>query len=338
MAKSNFNGRLIGIALSLLGASGCAIRHRVAQEQSVTVPAAVASSSPTPAPAAPVASSADQSAIQSWCHDVTVRIQRYRWPEKPCEVSNWKVWGKSKLGRPLVYADFGNPDMTNTTLVFAMVHGDEFTPLFVALRLTKWLQDNMDVFPTARIVVVPLVNPDGFFAEKQSRFNANGVDLNRNFDTKDWPELALKNWKVKYKSDPRRFPGEAPGSEIETKFQVDMVKRLQPSKIISIHAPLNFFDYDGPTTLSLNNFSEDYVKQCQQLRSKVRAISGVFYPGSLGNYAGQERGIPTFTLELPTANPKNALQYWRRFKPGIRTVIDFKFSNEISKKNSKPNS
>ena len=275
----------------------------------------------TPAPV-----EASSPVIQQWCKDIGEKIRKYHWPEDPCQVTHWKVWGNSTEGRPLVYADFGNPDSTNTTLVFAMVHGDEFTPLFIGLRLSKWVQDNMDVFPTARIIVVPLVNPDGFSMAKPTRVNAHGVDLNRNFDTKDWQTLAYKNWKNKYHSDPRRYPGETPESEIETKFQIELIRLVRPTKIISVHAPLNFLDYDGPTTLSLYNFSSEYVKKCQELRSQIRAVSGGFFPGSLGNYAGQERGIPTFTLELPTANAKMALEYWRRFKPGIRTVIDFKVS------------
>ena len=34
-------------------------------------------------------------------------------------------------------------------------------------------------------------------------------------------------------------------SEQETYFQVNLIKRYMPSKIISVHAPLTIIDYDG---------------------------------------------------------------------------------------------
>lgn len=270
--------------------------------------------------------------INQWCESLRTAIRKYRWPEDPCLVTRWRVGGHSVEGRPLVYAEFGSSSSTNTTLVFSMVHGNEVTPLFLGLRLAKWLQDNEEIFSKSRVIVAPLVNPDGFFKHPPTRMNANGVDVNRNFNTSDWKEEALTKWRNTYHSDPRRYPGEKPDSEKETQFQIEILRQFRPQKIISIHAPLNFLDYDGPNALTLARFPEDYVKSCQKLKSQVKAITGRFYPGSLGNYAGQERGIPTFTLELPTANPNAALGYWRRFKQGVRTVIEYEVSDELSKR------
>jgi protein MpaA len=293
------------------------------------VPATTAAKTPS------VVSSADSAEIQKWCTELNARIQKkYRWPENPCAVTHWSLGGHSTQGRPLVYAEFGKPDSDNTTLVLSMVHGDEATPLFLGLRLAKWVEDNQDVFTNDRIVIVPLVNPDGFFRDPQTRMNANGVDINRNFHTKDWETRALQDWKKKFHSDRRRNPGPSPESEIETRFQIEMINKFHPSKIVSVHAPLNFLDYDGPNTLTLQNFPKDYVERCLQLRAKVRAITSRFFPGSLGNYAGQERGIPTFTLELPTADYRKALGYWRRFKTGIRTVIDYRIPAPVSSRES----
>jgi protein MpaA len=188
----------------------------------------------------------------------------------------------------------------------------------------QWLEENISRFPNTFVVLAPLVNPDGFFNPKKSRLNANGVDVNRNFFTKDWEARAIKDWKRRTKSNPRRFPGLKPDSEPETLFQKRMIEKFNPRKILSIHAPLNFMDYDGPNTLSLARFPTDYVKHCLELQKKVKAVSGGYYPGSLGNYAGQERGIPTLTLELPTADSGNAEKYWLKFKDGMKTVIEFK--------------
>ncbi|MCM2321742.1 MAG: DUF2817 domain-containing protein [Oligoflexia bacterium] len=258
-----------------------------------------------------------------WCQEMIGAVRRIGWKIDPCKDVKWQVGGFSVRGRPLVYAEFGDPEAENTTLVISGVHGDELTPQYVGFKLVEWLIQNRSDLGKTRVVVAPMVNPDGFLARRRTRVNANGVDVNRNFDTKDWRDRALKSWKRRYRSDPRRFPGFKPGSEPETIFQERLVQATRPQKILSIHSPLNFLDYDGPTTLSLAKFPKEYVHECLRLRSRLKAISGGFYPGSLGNFAGQELGIPTLTLELPTADPRKAELYWKRFSQGIRIMIEF---------------
>jgi protein MpaA len=103
-----------------------------------------------------------------------------------------------------------------------------------------------------------------------------------------------------------------------------LIQRIRPQKILSIHAPLNFMDYDGPgaSALALARFPKEYIQQCTKLRKQLKAVAGGFFPGSLGNYAGQELGIPTLTLELPSADPGKASVYWKKFQTGIRTMIE----------------
>jgi len=261
--------------------------------------------------------------LQKWCNDLRLSIKKLNWSLEPCDGVAWKQGGTSVLGRPIMYAEFGKADESNTTLVLSMVHGDEVTPLYLGLELANWLQDHPDELVGTRVVIAPLVNPDSFFRKPRTRVNARGVDVNRNFATQDWPTTALKIWKTKYRSDRRRFPGSQPRSEPETLFQEELIKKVHPQKILSIHAPLNFLDYDGPTTVELKRFSMEYATECMKLRSRLRAISSGFFPGSLGNYAGQELGIPTLTLELPSANPGKARQYWKEFSSGIHTMIHF---------------
>ena len=47
-----------------------------------------------------------------------------------------------------------------------------------------------------------------------------------------------------------------------------------------------------------------------------------YYPGSLGNYAGHERNIFTLTLELPTSDPKQGSEYFRKFQPAFLKFIN----------------
>jgi protein MpaA len=261
--------------------------------------------------------------ITRWCKDMEGSMKKLGWNVEACRHTDWKSGGTSVQGRPLVYAEFGDVTAKNTTLVLAMVHGDEVTPLFLGLQLVNWMDEHREAYSKIHVVIAPLVNPDGFFRTPRTRMNARGVDINRNFATRDWPERALVAWKTKFRSDPRRFPGPTARSEPETVFQEELIRRIKPQKILSVHAPLNFMDYDGPDALSLERFPRDYVQQCLKLRRQLKAISSGYFPGSLGNFAGQEMGIPTLTLELPTADARRAAGYWEKFQKGIRSMIEF---------------
>lgn len=259
--------------------------------------------------------------VPALCDGLEKAFKKRNWGDAQCSGVKWSQQGTSVQGRPLIYFEFGSPAATNTTLIFSMVHGDEITPLYIGFELAKWARENMKLYPNARLVLAPLVNPDGFFGYPKTRTNAHGVDCNRNFGTSDWKGQALQSWKHKFKSDKRRFPGYQADSEPETQFQKQLIEKMKPAKILSIHSPLNVLDYDGPDQLKLDRFDEGYVSKCEELRNKIRAKSTGFFPGSLGNYSGIELGIPTITLELPTANASFAKAYWNQFKKGIEAVI-----------------
>jgi murein peptide amidase A len=245
---------------------------------------------------------------------------------------NWKSKFKSQQGRPLLYSEFGSGE--NVTLILGGVHPDEITPISMAFRFANHIAKNPDlVAKNTKVVVAPLINPDGFLVPKQSRTNANGVDLNRNFFTKDWYISAKSWWHEKRQRSPRHFPGQIPNSEIETLYQIWLIETFRPDKIISIHAPLGFYDYDGPGERKVGTLTESEKKAkklvvAMSTSSKnYKIVDYSFYPGSLGNYAGNERGIPTITLELETIDANKVDQYWRQFSPGLVEAISFPFSN-----------
>lgn len=280
--------------------------------------------SQTPSPAA----SPD---LTEWCTQVKSATTLLKWKVDPCQGIPWRVGGTSSDGRPLVYAEFGESKVrNNTTLIFSAVHGDEITPLYVGIEVARWMKDHESQLANTHVVIAPMVNPDGFFRTPRTRMNAHGVDVNRNFLTKDWETKALSSWKTKLHSDPRRFPGAQPRSEPETIFQEDLIKKFQPQKLLSIHAPLNHLDYDGPTIQSLSRFPREYVRECIRLRKKLRAVSSGYFPGSLGNFAGNELGIPTITLELPSADANKADGYWKHFSHHIKNLIEYVVPNYAS--------
>lgn len=184
-------------------------------------------------------------------------------------------------GREILHFDFsGQNDKGQRILVFALVHGDEPESGKIAMR---WMERLEDLKSRNAWRIVPILNPDGL-ARKQ-RMNANGVDLNRNFPSKDWQERALDHWTNSKKRDPRRYPGPTPGSEVETKCAIDHIEDYRPDFIISVHTPYGILDFDGPS-VAFPKFDElPWVKM------------GTF-PGSLGRYMWRDQNVPVLTIEL----------------------------------------
>jgi len=280
--------------------------------------------------------------ISALCEKIDERYRSLGWSRSPCSNLPWTYDRVSEKGYPLVYWDYSalnwgkaEPPPDESTVVLGGVHPDENTPIHLAFRFAEALHKDASLYAQRRVVVAPIVNPDGFFMFPARRTNANGIDLNRNFGTRDWWASANRWWKQRRNSDPRHFPGAAPETEEGTRFQVDLLSRYEPDKVVSIHAPLGFLDYDGPGDNKRQNLSE-FEKEARDLAYVVsrnsnnyRVLDFQFYPGSLGNYAGNERAIPTVTLELTSTNPRFADKYWREFFPGLRAAVKYEFKRSI---------
>lgn len=280
------------------------------------------------------------------CNKVDAVYKKLSWGQSPCLNLPWKYDYVSELGQPLLYWEYSseNPqhelEKKNTTIILGGVHADELTPVHMAFKIAQTLHDNPITYKDVRVIIAPLVNPDGFFASPFKRTNANGVDLNRNFPTKTWNEYATKEWFHASVKDKRKFPGYTANSEQGTRFQTDLLERFKPDRIISIHAPLAFLDLDFDNKRLFKKDTKLTVDQ-KKAREIARIISrnagnyrildfGI-YPGSLGNYAGNERTIPTITLELSSSNPKKVGQFWKDFSPGIFKAIKYEFKpNQVA--------
>jgi len=98
--------------------------------------------------------------------------------------------GYSVEGRPiLVMKVSDNPEIQEPEPEVRIVgthHGNEWISAEIPILLTRWLLDNYGINDTAtylvnnrEIYIMPIFNPDGHVA--QTRSNANGIDLNRNY-------------------------------------------------------------------------------------------------------------------------------------------------------------
>lgn len=173
-------------------------------------------------------------------------------------------------------------------LVFSLIHGDE-TPAGSVGRL--WMERLDGIEPRNTWRVIPILNPDG--VKYKTRTNANKVDLNRNFPTKDWDEKATSYWVKTQASNPRRFPGTQSASEPELRCALKHIEDFKPDFVVSIHTPLKVLDFDGP---KVKPPKFDYLPW--------KSLGN--YPGSLGRYMWHERNTPVLTMELKEDLPKSA--------------------------------
>lgn len=273
----------------------------------------------------------DMKTKEEFCKKVNGEFMRYGWYKIICKPDRWEVFDYTASGNPLIYQKFGFQDPRNTgpvNLLLCGVHGDETVSIYPCFHLVRHvLFDDPDVLKEVKLIIAPIVNPDGFFS--RTRQNANGVDPNRNLPTKDWDRLAYKVWK-QYKKDPRKFPGKKSGSEVESRLQVFLIDTYKPDKILSFHSPLGFLDFDGPGDRKHYNLEKvehraRYLGMNMEanMNNYIKLVDFRFFPGSLGNYAGNERKIPTYTFEFGANNPLKGYVYWNIVKYALVKALKF---------------
>lgn len=187
----------------------------------------------------------------------------------------------TKLGNEIQL--FGNKN-SKPILIIGVFHGEEPQGKYLIETYLKSISTSP---PTSKskisrkgdMLFIPCLNPDGLQYGK--RTNSNGVDLNRNYPTKNWEHTEKNEF----------YGGKSPASEIETKFVMDIIEEYQPKLILTLHAPFKIVNYDGPAEKIAGEISKI-------IGYPLQASIGYPTPGSFGTYCGVERNIPTITLEL----------------------------------------
>jgi len=132
--------------------------------------------------------------------------------------------GRSWQGRPIRAVEVGNASGTRM-LVFGCIHGNETAGIAIADALERLSPRDLDLW------IVPDLNPDGVAAD--TRQNAHGVDLNRNFPWRWRPMSGV------YESGPH------PLSEREARIAHALILRLHPHVTIWFHQHLDMIWASG---------------------------------------------------------------------------------------------
>ena len=193
------------------------------------------------------------------------------------------VAGASVEGRPIHACDLGNP-AGPPVLLTGLMHGVEMVGALALLDFVRGIVEGArgDLLRDARLVVVPVVNPDAFHdncARLQQgkrafqRCNARGVDLNRNFprlrERMPWNPLGGSRFPLS-----PHYVGPAPLSEPESQALHALADGLRPRVSLAFHSFGELVLYPWAYTSRPNPKRAVYERAG---RAFVRALRGPDY-------------------------------------------------------------
>ena len=159
------------------------------------------------------------------------------------------VVGTSVEGRSIETVSYGNG---STQLLFVGgIHGGyEWNSSVLAYAAMDYFAAHPETIPqNVTVTIIPAMSPDGTYKvvgkegrfdaldvppspdQSPGRFNAHGVDLNRNFDCKWQPNGTWKNNTVS--------AGTAPFSEPEAAALRDLIFKIRPAAVVLWHSKAN---------------------------------------------------------------------------------------------------
>jgi len=138
--------------------------------------------------------------------------------------------GQSVQGRPITATTIGNGPLA--VAFVGDTHGgpERETDLLVQMAITYYREHPAEIPSAVTAYFIPTLNPDGLAAG--TRFNADAVDLNRNWQTRDWDTNAGEpNGLDKGAGGPRPF------SEPESRAMRDFLVTHHVAASIFYHLP-----------------------------------------------------------------------------------------------------
>ena len=253
-------------------------------------------------------------------------ISREEEEEEPEEDLAERVIGRSVDGRDIIAYHFGEGD--REVLFVGGVHGGySWNTALIGYALVDHFETNSGSIPSnLKVTVIPVLNPDGLYEvvgtegrftssdvsgnRTAGRFNANEVDLNRNFDC-NWETTSM--WQERVVD-----AGSEPFSEPEVKALRDYVLKNEPV------ATVMYFSAGGGVYSSSCNGPAS--AQTQRLMNVYANASGYSAEGVFDSYkiTGDaadwmaKMGLPAISVILTSHESTD----WSKNRNGVNAILE----------------
>lgn len=240
-----------------------------------------------------------------------------------------EIIGESVENRKIESYVFGKGE---TLLLFVGgIHGGyEWNSSLLAYEFIDYFDANPEIIPkNISVAIIPCANPDGLYKAinkegsfvsadvitgislESGRFNANGVDLNRNFNCKWKPESTWRNKVVS--------AGTSPFSEPEALAIKNFVLENNPVATVFWHSQAN--------AVYASECEEGVLLETLEIMRKYSQASGYPAIASFDAYevTGDAEGwlasinIPALTVELKTHEDIE----WEKNLAGVKALLDY---------------
>lgn len=239
-----------------------------------------------------------------------------------------EVIGRSVQGRSISAYTYG--DGSTHLLFVGGIHGGyEWNSSLLAYNMMEYLEENPEQIPASiKVTIIPTANPDGLYQavgvegrfvatdvpadfsyDGTGRFNANEVDLNRNFDCNWAPESTWRGQEVS--------AGTAPFSEPEAQAIRDFVQRKAISAAVFWHSQADTV-YASECNQGVLPETLEVMDTYAQAANYNAVASFDAYPIT-GDVEGwlASIGIPAVTVELET---RRSIE-WDRNLAGVKALF-----------------
>jgi hypothetical protein len=245
-----------------------------------------------------------------------------RWRELVAQLGGREtVAGRSVEGRPIWRFDLGvragaDGAATPTVLLTALIHGAELIGSVALLDAVARLGlSGGAVLERARVVVMPIVNPDAMAANMErlqsgriacQRCNANGVDLNRNFPAAKQASRVLHPMAGSSLRASPYYRGPHPLSEPESRAVADVAGDIRPELAMGFHSFGNLLLYPWAFSRTPNPRLPRYARLAEVFLRKLpnavyrcrQAIDWYPIVGDLDDWLDLQFGTTAFTVEV----------------------------------------
>jgi len=201
---------------------------------------------------------------------------------EPASQTSYKIIGYSYLGTAIQSYEISPQHYNNTMLLTFAVHGfddgwdkDGVALVKIGTDIIKEFSGHPEDLKETRLIVIPCVNPDGIkFGQSNNGFgrcNAQGIDINRDFDYY-WQPCDESKYRT----------GKAPFSTPEAKILRDVVLKEKPDIIIDFHGWLTCTYGDAPIA---DGFNQAFGIQRKKQNLTDNAYMAQFFTGWASQYA-----------------------------------------------------